>query len=149
MKRKPDNSDPFSDRIREILVGSSLERKKGNFRELLVAEVRSYSREVQDAEALPQLFTRLCDLIVDCQSVGIPDESLRLLVAQLFLETSASAAPIDRELKALTGMDISGIRAAREHLKDECVESILLQRAARGRKKMNTAGPESAVHDHI
>ncbi len=147
MKKKQARLDPFSDKIREILTGVSAGTDNGKFKEMIVAEVRNYSREVQNTEAMPQLFTRLCDLIVDCRSTGIPDDSFKLLVAQLFYETSYSVPPVDRELQSLTGMDGSTIEAAREHLKEECIVSILLKRAAKARKKEgDEVGSETLVH---
>lgn len=135
MKKKQARLDPFSDRIREILTGSSTGKDNVKFREKIVAEVRNFSREVQNSDDMPQLFTRLCDLLVDCRSAGLPNDSFKLLVVQLLYETSYSEPPADRELQTLTGLDKTGIEAAQEHLKEECVASILLKGTAKGRKK--------------
>ncbi len=148
MKKKQVRLDPFSERIMEILASSSAGNSNEKFKEMIVAEVRNYSREVQNTEAMPQLFTRLCDLIVDCRSAGIPDDSFRLLVAQLFYETSYSMPPVAQELQSLTGMDGPSIEAAREHLKEECVASILMKGGAVKAKKKegDEVGSETLVN---
>ena len=104
MKTSLHINDVFKDRIWEILLGDSIRQAKDSFKSRVFAEVQNYSRELQEADNDSDVFFRLLELIVDCQSLNIPDESFRIIVAHLLFESENSKVPLDEELRELIGM---------------------------------------------
>jgi hypothetical protein len=138
MEKETALRDPFMNTIKEILVGGPKYEGKGSFRNLVYSEVQNYSREVQETEHTSDFFFKLTELIVDCQSLTMPDDSFKIVVAHLLYECSNSKAPLDEDLQKLTGMDAASLEAARDFFKDkECIESMLAggKASANGKKK--------------
>ena len=82
----------------------------------------------------------MCELIVDCQSLGIPDDSFRIIVASLLFESENSNGPLDEEVRQLIGMDPASYESAKQHFKDkECIASVL-NREKTGQKSNMMAG---------
>jgi hypothetical protein len=137
------NHDTFRDKIREILLNGPPLSPGGNFKSMVFTEVQDYSRELQEAEHASDFFFRLCELIVDCQSLGIPEDSFRIIVAGLLFESENSNSPMDEELRQLIGMDAASYEAAKQHFKDkECITSVL-NREKTDRKSNMMAGKRS------
>ncbi|MHC1729787.1 MAG: hypothetical protein AB9866_27915 [Syntrophobacteraceae bacterium] len=136
--------DPFMKRIREILFDASVQTSKGTIRNLVFSEVQSYSREVQETEKTSDLFLRLCELFVDCESIAIPDQYFKVMVAKLLHECSFSKAPSNEELRELIGMDAASIEAAMAYFKDkDCLVST--QGKAGDRKRSMKRDPMPAA----
>ena len=137
------NNDTFRDKIREILLNGPPLSAGGDFKSRVFAEVQDYSRELQEAEHVSDFFFRLCELIVDCQSLGIPDDSFRIIVAGLLVESENSNGPMDEEVQQLIGMDPASYESAKQHFKDkECIASVL-NREKTGQKSGMMAGKRS------
>ncbi len=120
------SNDPFKTTIREILIGSSATDRRDNFKSRIFAEVQNYSTELQEVENASELFFRLCELIVDCQSLSIPDDSFRVMVAYLLCESEDLGSRSDEDVRLLLGMDIAGFEAAKESFKArQCIISSL------------------------
>jgi hypothetical protein len=135
--------DPFRDKIRGILISGPPLSAGGDFKSRVFAEVQNYSRELQEAEHASDFFFRLCELIVDCQSLSIPDDSFRIIVAGLLFESNNSNGngPLDEEVRQLTGMDPASYESAKQqHFKNkQCIVSAL-NREKTGRKTSMMAG---------
>jgi len=143
MKTNLRGGDPFRDMIREILVSGAAKNGKDSFKSRIFAEVQNYSMELQGVEDASDLFFRLCELIVDCQSLGIPDDSFRVVVGYLLSESKGSQGQLDEEVRRLVGMDPAGFEAAKEQLKDrQCIISSL-NREKTGRKGTMMAGKKN------
>ena len=139
MKASSRTGDLFREKIREILLpGPS--GIKDDFKSRIFAEVQNYSRELQEAEYNSDFFFRLLELIVDCQSLGIPNDSFRIVVAGLLCEVEDSKRCLDEEVRQLIGMDPSKYEAAKENFKNrQCIVSAL-NREKTGRKGSIMAG---------
>lgn len=143
MKTGPGNDDTFRDKIREMLLNGPSLSPGGDFKSRVFAEVQDYSRELQEAEHASDFFFRLCELIVDCQSLSMPDDSFRIIVAGLLFESENSKGPLDEEVRQLIGMDSAGYESAKLHFKDkQCIASAL-NREKTGRKNNMMAGKRS------
>lgn len=131
--------DPFRDKIKELLADSGL-CTGSNFKSRVFAEVQNYSRELQETEHASDFFFRLCELIVDCQSLSIPDDSFRVVVAGLLCQAKDSNNCLDEEVRELIGMDSPSFEAAKGSLKNrQCIVSAL-NREKTGRKGSIMAG---------
>lgn len=136
----PRTSDPFRDKMREIVLGAASSSERGDLRSRVFAEVQNYSRELQEAEDVSDLFFRLCELIVDCQSLGVPEDSFRIIVAGLLCESKESKSCPDEEVRELIGMDTAIFEAAKENFKNRhCIVSAL-NKEKTGRKSSLMAG---------
>jgi hypothetical protein len=125
MKTDLRTNDPFRDKIREILLASPLSAG-GDFKSRVFAEVQNYSRELQEAEHASDFFFRMCELIVDCQCLVIPDDSFRIIVAGSLCEPEDSKSCPDDEVRQLIGMDRARYEAAKEYFKNrQCIASAL------------------------
>ncbi|HIJ76738.1 MAG TPA: hypothetical protein HPP81_08495 [Deltaproteobacteria bacterium] len=143
MKTGLRKDDTFRDKIREILLNGPSLSPGGDFRSRVFAQVQDYSRELQEAEHASDFFFRLCELIVDCQSLGIPDDSFRIIVAGLLVESENSNGPMDEEVQQLIGMDPASYESAKQHFKDkQCIASVL-NREKTDRKSSMMAGKKS------
>ena len=143
MKTGPPNDDTFRDKIREILLNGPSLSPGGDFRSRVFAAVQDYSRELQEAEHTSDFFLRLCELIVDCQSLGIPEDSFRIIVAGLLFESEDSNGPLDEQVRQLLGMDPASYESAKQHLKDkQCIASVL-NKEKTGQKSNMMAGKRS------
>ena len=133
------SDDPFRNKILEMLAGAH-SCKGGDFKSKVFAEVQNYSRQIQEIEHASDLFFRLCELIVDCQSLSMPEHSFKIIVASLLWEPEdAENCPIE-EVRELIGMNSPGFEAARDHLKNrQCVVSALNKERS-GRKGSIMAG---------
>ena len=151
MERGLRTHDTFRDKIREILLNGPLSSPGGQFKSRVFAEVQNYSRELQEAEHVSDFFFRLCELIVDCQSLSIPEDSFRIIVAALFFESENSNGPLDDEVRQLIEMDPSSFESAKQHFKNKpCIVSAL-NREKTGRKNSLMAGKRnfsSVEHVH-
>ncbi len=138
MKNRSVRQDPFLNRIREILTGSS-----GDIRTLVFNEVQSYSRDVQGYESTSDLFIKLCELMVDCQSSGIPEDAFKLIIASLVYECSGSQPATDEELRVMTGMDEADFVKAKEYfMNKECIQLMMSKpKGARGRPRKSGSSP--------
>ncbi len=134
MRINPRGDDPFRDKIMEMLLDFSASSGRGYFKSRVFAEVQNYSREVQEADFDSDFFFRLLELIVDCQSLSIPDNSFRIIVAGLLCEFIDSRSCPDDEVRQMTGMDTESFDRAKEPLNDrQCIVSVL-NREKTGRK---------------
>ena len=140
MKTSLHINDAFRDRVWEILLGDSTRKVKDDFKNKVFAEVQNYSRELQEADCDSDFFFRLLELIVDCQSLNIPDESFRIIVAHLLLQAENSKAPLDEELRELIGMDPASFETAKESFKDRQCIATSLNRERTARKGNMMAG---------
>ncbi|MGA3114170.1 MAG: hypothetical protein ABSF90_07025 [Syntrophobacteraceae bacterium] len=133
--------DPFRNKIRGILTGGPPLSVGGDFKSRVFAEVQNYSRELQEAEHASDFFFRLCELIVDCQSMSIPEDSFRIIVAGLLFESENSDGPFDDEVRQLIGMDPASYESAKqqEFKNKQCIASAL-NREKTGRKTSMMAG---------
>jgi len=132
-------NDPFKELVREMLL-SGLSSERDNFKSRVFAEVQNYSRGLQEAENESDFFFRLLELIVDCQSLGIPDDSFTIIVAFLLCESTDSERCEDDEVRQLISMDPSKYEAAKESLRNrQCIASAL-NREKTGRKGSIMAG---------
>ncbi len=144
MKESGHPDDPFRDLIEDILLNSLSEGSKESFRSKVFAEVQHYSREVQEAEHVSDFFFRLCELIVDCQSLSVPDDSFRIIVAHLLFQNGYSAEPLEEKIRELIGMDPVSYEVAKEYFKNkECIASTL-KREKTGKKGSIMAGKKNA-----
>lgn len=140
MKTDSGKGDTFREMIRGILLSGAPGSGKDSCKSRIFAEVQNYSTEVQEIENASDLFFRLCELIVDCQSLSIPDDSFRVMVAYLLYETDGMTSVADEEVRKLLGMDLAGFEAARENVKNrQCIVSSL-NREKTGRKGAMMAG---------
>ncbi len=134
-------SDPFSTRIREIVLDFVDNHSGHEFRSAIVSEVQSYSQLLEDEQEVSQLFFKICDLLLDCESKSIPDKSFKVLIANLIHECSYSEAPSDSEIQELTGMSALELSQAGEALiKQECLfpvsrKSQIMNWSKKARKK--------------
>jgi len=140
MKISSRSDDPFRDIIRKILVTRAAENGKDSFKNKVFAEVQSYSTELQEIEHVSDLFFRLCELIVDCQSLSMPDDSFKIIVAHLLSETKGSQGQSDEEVRELLGMDFTSFEAAKERLKEQQCILASLNKEKTGRKGAMMAG---------
>jgi len=139
MKMNLRTNDPFKELVREMLL-SGLSSERDNFKSRVFAEVQNYSRGLQEAENESDFFFRLLELIVDCQSLGIPDDSFTIIVAFLLCESTDSERCEDDEVRQLISMDPSKYEAAKESLRNrQCIASAL-NREKTGRKGSIMAG---------
>ena len=139
-------NDPFRERIREILLGESTGKTRDDFKSKIFAEVQNYSRELQEAENDSDFFFRLLELIVDCQSLSIPDESFRITVATLLFESENSKVPLDEEVRELIGMDPASYETAKESSQNRQCIAASLNRERNGRKSNVMAGKRNIPH---
>jgi hypothetical protein len=125
-KMKNLRSDPFWAEIHAIMRDSGAYQNKDSLRGAVVSQVRAYSQLVDDQQEVSELFFKICDLLLDCETQNIPDPSFRYLIANLVHEHGFSKNPSDLEIQELTGLSISEIGEAREALRgQECVFPIL------------------------
>ncbi len=136
--------DPFRDKIRGILTSGPSLSAGDDFKSRVFAEVQNYSRELQEAEHASDFFFRLCELIVDCQSMSIPEDSFRIIVAGLLFESRNSDGPFDDEVRQLIGMDPESYESAKQQQfkNKQCIASAL-NREKTGRKTSMMAGKRS------
>ena len=144
MKTGPRNDDTFRDKIRGILLNGPSLSPGGDFKSRVFAEVQDYSRELQEAEHTSDFFLRLCELIVDCQSLGIPEDSFRIIVAGLLFESGNSDGPFDDEVRQLIGMDPASYESAKQHIKDKQCIAWVLSREKTGRKNNRWSEKEAS-----
>ncbi len=132
--------DPFRDKIREILVTAFARAARDDFKSRVFAEVQNYSRGLQETEIASDFFFKLCELIVDCQSLSIPNDSFRIIVAGLLCESGNVKSCPEEQVRQLIGMDIAAFEAAKESFKNrQCIASAL-NRERTGRKGSIMAG---------
>lgn len=139
MKADLRGDDRFREKIMEMLAG--FHSSAGvDFKSMVFAEVQNYSRELQEVEHASDLFFRLCELIVDCQSLSVPDDSFKIIVACLLCQPEDGVSCATEEVRELIGMNIPSFEAAQVHLKDrQCIVSAL-NREKTGRKGSIMAG---------
>ncbi|MGA3119000.1 MAG: hypothetical protein ABSF90_31840 [Syntrophobacteraceae bacterium] len=90
MKISSLSDDHFTDMIRKILLSGGVKNGRDGLKSRIFAEVQHYSMELQEVEHSSDLFFRLCELIVDCQSLSMPHDSFRVMVAYLLCESQDS-----------------------------------------------------------
>lgn len=138
MKTDP-SDDCFRKKIMEMLARSD-SRTGGDFKSIVFAEVQNYSRELQEIEHASDLFFRLCELIVDCQSLSVPDDSFKIIVACLLWQPEDGRSCLNEGVRELIGMNMPSFEAAQGHLQDrQCIVSAL-NREKTGRKGSIMAG---------
>ena len=138
--------DPFRERIWEILLSESTRKTRGGFKSRVFTEVQKYSRELQEAEYDSDFFFRLLELIVDCRSLSIPDESFRITVARLLFESENSKVPLDEEVRELIGMDPASYEIAKESSQNRQCIATSLNKERSGRKSNVMAGKRNVPH---
>lgn len=149
METSSRSDDPFRDMIREILLGCAAKQGRDSFKSRVFAEVQNYSTQLQEVEHASNLFFRLCELIVDCQSLSMPDDSFKIIVAYLLSESADSRGQLDEEARNLLGMDFPSFEAAKEYLKDQpCIVSSLNGEKT-GRKGTMTTGKANGRSAHL
>ncbi|MGO9372354.1 MAG: hypothetical protein ACLQBD_09670, partial [Syntrophobacteraceae bacterium] len=109
-------------------------------------EVQNYSRELQEAEYDSDFFFRLLELIVDCRSLSIPDESFKITVASLLFESENSKIPLDEEIRELIGMDPASYEMAKEASENRQCIAASLNKERSGRKSNVMAGKRNISH---
>lgn len=132
-------NDPFRDRIREILLNGSTRKERDDFKGRIFAEVQDYSRELQEAEHASDFFFKLLELILDCQSLNLPDDSFRIMVLHLLLE-SKNSRTLEEEVRELIGIDPASYEEAKEHLENRQCIAKSLNKEKTGRKGNMMAG---------
>ena len=147
MEMSPRVKDPFRERIWKILLSESGGKTREGLKNRVFTEVQNYSRELQEAEYDSDFFFRLLELIVDCRSLSIPDESFRITVAQLLFESENSKVPLDEEVRELIGMDPVSYEIAKEASKNrrQCIAASL-NKERNGRKSNVMAGKRNTSH---
>jgi hypothetical protein len=138
--------DPFRERIWEILLSESTGKTRGGFKSRVFTEVQNYSRELQEAEHDSDFFFRLLELIVDCRSLSIPDESFKITVASLLFESENSKVPLDEEIRELIGMDPASYEMAKEASESRQCIVTSLNKERSGRKSNVMAGKRNIPH---
>ena len=138
--------DPFRDKIRGILTSGPSLSAGDDFKSRVFAEVQNYSRELQEAEYDSDFFFRLLELIVDCRSLSIPEESFRITVASLLFESENSKVPLDEEVRELIGMDPDSYEIAKESSKNSPCIVASLNKERNGRKSNVMAGKRNISH---
>lgn len=142
MKTDPRSYDRFRAKIMEMLAESH-SCTAGDFKSMVFAEVQNYSRDLQEIEHTSDLFYRLCELIVDCQSLSVPDDSFRIIVACLLCQPENGNSCPNEEVRALIGMNTPSFEAAQGHLNErQCIVSAL-NREKTGRKGNIMAGKKN------
>ncbi|SPF42179.1 hypothetical protein SBDP1_380031 [Syntrophobacter sp. SbD1] len=132
--------DPFRDKIREILVTGFARAARDDFKSRVFAEVQNYSRGLQEAENTSDFFFQLCEVIVDCQSLSIPNDSFIILVAGLLCESGNEKSCPEEQVRQLIGMDSAAFEVAKESFKNrQCIASAL-NKEKTGRKGSIMAG---------
>ncbi len=134
METGPGTHDTFRDKIRKILANGPPLSPGDDFKSRVFAEVQNYSRELQEAEHASDFFFRLCELIVDCQSLSIPDDSFRIVVAGLLFASENSRVPLDEEVRQLIEMDPASYESAKQHFENKPCIASALNREKTGRK---------------
>jgi hypothetical protein len=130
--------DLFRDKIREILVDAIPLSSRGDLRSRIFAEVQNYSRELQETDCDSDFFYRLLELIVDCQSLSMPDSWFRVILAGLLCEAVDPLSCPDEKVRPL--LDMESFERAKESFKNkQCVLSAL-SREKTGRKGSIMAG---------
>jgi hypothetical protein len=139
MKISSLSDDHFTDMIRKILLSGGVKNGRDGLKSRIFAEVQHYSMELQEVEHSSDLFFRLCELIVDCQSLSMPHDSFRVMVAYLLCESQDSQSQLDEEVRKLLGMDPASFETAKEYFKNQqCIVSSL-NRGKISRKRTMTA----------
>ena len=138
--------DPFRERIWQILLGESTRKTRDGFKSRVFTEVQNYSRELQEAENDSDFFFRLLELIVDCRSLSIPEESFRITVARLLFESENSKIPLDEEVRELIGMDPASYEMAKESSQNRPCIVASLNKERNGRKSNVMAGKRNISH---
>jgi hypothetical protein len=133
-------TDVFVAKIREIMLEFAGDTTEYGFRSAIVSEVRGYSRKLGDIQEVSELFLKICDLLLDCESNSIPGNSFKVLIANLINGHGLPQASSDGEVRNLTGMSASELSQAEEALKTiECLHPILqspiLQWGKKGHRK--------------
>jgi len=118
-------NDPFRAGILKIMLDHVADRTGHGFRSAIASEVRTYSQQIDDQQEVSQLFLKICDLLLDCNSKNIPDNSFKVAIANMIHENSGSKTPLDDEIRKLTGFSTLELSQAGEALKDlECLSSV-------------------------
>ncbi len=134
------SGDRFREKILEMLADA---HTAGDFKSKVFAEVQNYSRELQEIEDVSALFFRLCELIVDCQSLSVPEDSFKLIVACLLCQSEDAMNCPGEQIRELIGMTTPSFEAAQDQLKSrQCIVSAL-SREKNGRKGSLMAGKRS------
>ena len=125
MRNEERLNDPFLERIQGIMNNFKIQESEQDFRSLIRSEVRDYSQRVSDFRQSSQLFFKLCDLLIDCQSANLPEPAFRVIVANLVYEHCFTNSPTDDEIRDLTGLDSNVLSGARSTLmNEECLVSV-------------------------
>ncbi len=136
-------SDPFLVKIRSIVLSSVNNQAGQGFRSAIVSEVQAYSQLVEEQQEISQLFLEICDLLLDCESKNIPDNSFKILIANLVHEHSFFRIPSESEILELTGMSALELSRAGEALKEkECSvlkDNPIMNRGRKARRKNNSS----------
>jgi hypothetical protein len=146
MEMSPRVKDPFRERIWGILLGESNRKTRDGFKSRVFSEVQNYSRELQEAEYDSDFFFRLLELIIDCRSLSIPEESFRITVAILLFESENSKSPLDEEIRELIGMDLASYEIAKESSQNRQCIAASLNKERSGRKSNVMAGKRNIAH---
>jgi hypothetical protein len=145
------SDDRFREKIMEMLAADN-GFARTDFRSRVFEEVQNYSRELQEIEHASDLFFTLCELIVDCQFLSVPNDTFKIILACLLCgPQDAINCPTEKAGK-LTGLNIAGLEAAQEHLKArQCIVSALSKeksgpKASRLNGKRNfSRGPKADI----
>ena len=84
-------------------------------------------------------FSNCWELILDCQSLNLPDDSFRIMVLHLLLE-SKNSRTLEEEVRELIGIDPASYEEAKEHLENRQCIAKSLNKEKTGRKGNMMAG---------
>jgi hypothetical protein len=88
--------------------------------------VQNYSRELQELEHVSDLFFTLCELIVDCQFLSVPNDAFKIILASLLCGPQDAINCPGEEIRKLIGLNSGGFEEAQDHLKsNQCIVSSL------------------------
>jgi hypothetical protein len=133
LKMKISQNDVFLAAIHRILQESVSGWTGREFRNAVVLEVQSYSQRIDDQQHVSELFLKVCDLLLDCNPTNIPDNSFKMIIANLVHESSYSNVPPEDAIRQLTGFSVLEMDQAQAALGDrEC-----LYRVSRGTSNMH------------
>jgi hypothetical protein len=138
MKMNARTNDRFRERIKEILLDAIELSSMADFKSRVFSEVQNYSRELQETDHDSDLFYRLLELIVDCQSLSMPDNWFRTVVLGLLCESEDPEDCPDEQVGQM--LDMGSLEEAKESFKNkQCIISAL-SREKTGRKSGIMAG---------
>jgi len=142
-------TDPFLTRIQSIMSKFAASQASNGLKSEIFSEVQKYSLTVDEQEGISNIFLKTCDLMLDCQSGKITDNSFMVIMANLVHEQTHLETPSDDEIQKLTGLSISEIDQARASIEgQECLLSVIPNNP-RGRLAKKPSGNKVVQSEEI